>query len=119
LTQEPRLLLLDEPSSHLDLKYQIEIFSLLKELQQMLNLGYIRKRNDGILELTINKIAEIKEFVAIVKPFSLFKCRQLELLERIIDAKKKIENGDDFRALLKLVDAYRELNYSKKRLVHP
>ena len=92
---------------------------MLKELQQMLNLGYIRKRNDGILELTINKIAEIKEFVAIVKPFSLFKCRQLELLERIIDAKKKIENGDDFRALLKLVDAYRELNYSKKRLVHP
>ena len=92
---------------------------MLKELQQILDLGYIRKRNDEILELTINKIAEIIEFIAIVKPYSIFKRKQLELLERIIDAKKKVENENDFKALLKLVDTYRELNYSKKRLVRP
>ena len=87
----------------------------LKELQSILNLGYIRRRNDGILELTINKIAEIKECIAIVKPFSLFKRKQLELMERIIKVKEKIEDENDFEALLKLVDTYRELNYSKKR----
>ena len=92
---------------------------VLKELQRMLNLGYIRTRNDGILELTINKIAEIKEFITIVKPFSLFKKKQLKLMEQIIDVKKRIENKNDFEALLKLVDAYRELNYSKKRKVRP
>ena len=92
---------------------------MLKELQQMLNLGYIRKRNDGIHELTINKIAEIKKFVRIVKPYSRFKRRQLELLECILDAKQKVEREEDFNALLQLVDSYRALNYSKKRLVRP
>jgi iron complex transport system ATP-binding protein len=32
LTQEPRVLLLDEPTSHLDINYQIEIMELLKHL---------------------------------------------------------------------------------------
>jgi len=32
LTQEPKVLLLDEPTSHLDIKYQIEIMELLKRL---------------------------------------------------------------------------------------
>ena len=32
LTQEPKILLLDEPTLHLDLNHQIEIMSLLKEL---------------------------------------------------------------------------------------
>lgn len=32
LCQEPRLLLLDEPTSHLDIGYQIQILTLLKEL---------------------------------------------------------------------------------------
>lgn len=32
LTQEPRVLLLDEPTSHLDINYQIEIMGLLKRL---------------------------------------------------------------------------------------
>lgn len=32
LAQQPKLLLLDEPVSHLDIKYQLEIMSLLKEL---------------------------------------------------------------------------------------
>jgi len=34
LAQEPRILLLDEPTSHLDLKYQIEILELLKSFSR-------------------------------------------------------------------------------------
>lgn len=36
LTQEPRILLLDEPTSHLDINYQIEILDLIKELSKRL-----------------------------------------------------------------------------------
>ena len=32
LTQQPQVLILDEPTSHLDIKYQIEILSLVKDL---------------------------------------------------------------------------------------
>lgn len=36
LTQGPRILLLDEPTSHLDINYQIEILDLIKELSKKL-----------------------------------------------------------------------------------
>lgn len=39
LCQEPRLLLLDEPTSHLDIGYQIQILTLLKELNVQKNLS--------------------------------------------------------------------------------
>ncbi len=88
-----------------------------EQLHKIINLGYIRTRNDGILELTINKIADIQEFIEIVRPYTLFKKRQIELLEKIILAKNSIKSVTDFNGLLKLVDLYREFNYSKKRKV--
>jgi len=66
LTQEPRLLLLDEPSSHLDLKYQIEIFSLLKELQQKKNLTLISVLHD------IHLTKEFSEEILFLKNYTLF-----------------------------------------------
>jgi len=41
LAQEPRILLLDEPTSNLDVCYQIEIMNLLKELVKKLGLTII------------------------------------------------------------------------------
>jgi iron complex transport system ATP-binding protein len=38
LAQEPEILLLDEPTAHLDLHYEIEIFQILKALNQQENL---------------------------------------------------------------------------------
>ena len=34
LAQEPKIILLDEPTAHLDLKYQVEIFDLVRQLNQ-------------------------------------------------------------------------------------
>lgn len=87
----------------------------LRQLHRMINIGYIRRRKDGILELTINRIDEIKEFLEIVEPFSIFKKKQIILMKKIVSSKEKIENEEDFKSLLELVDSYRELNYSKKR----
>jgi len=85
------------------------------KLCELIGYGRMRIRKDGILEYTINKIDDIKEFLKSVYPFVILKKKQIELMIEIIEKKKKVENKSDFASLLKLVDSYRELNYSKKR----
>jgi intein/homing endonuclease len=88
-----------------------------EELCSLIKLGYIRERNDGILEYTINKMDNIREFLSLVEPFVILKKKQIVLMKKILELKKKVENQKDFRALMKLIDTFRELNYSKKRKV--
>ena len=88
-----------------------------EEICSLINLGYIRTRKDGILEYTINKIDNILEFLSIVEPFVILKRKQVALMKQIIGQKRKIEQQSDFTALLKLIDSFRELNYSKRRKV--
>lgn len=46
LTQEPKIILLDEPTSHLDINHQVEILSLLKRLNRENNLTIISVFHD-------------------------------------------------------------------------
>ncbi|OGN19080.1 MAG: hypothetical protein A3I32_00800 [Candidatus Yanofskybacteria bacterium RIFCSPLOWO2_02_FULL_45_10] len=89
--------------------------SKFEEICSLINLGYIRTRKDGILEYTINKIDSILEFISMVEPFVILKRKQIALMKQILEQKNKIEKEEDFAAMLKLVDSFRELNYSKKR----
>lgn len=90
---------------------------LFQEFYRFLNLGLIRKRNDGVMEITINRLAEILQLIEIVKPYTRLKRKQVELLEQILEAKQRVEDQKSFRNLLRLIDGYRSLNYSKKRNV--
>lgn len=58
---------------------------------------------------------DIKNFLESVYPFVILKKKQTELMLKIIEQKDRVENKNDFESLLKLVDSYRDLNYSKKR----
>ncbi len=46
LAQQPRLLLLDEPTSHLDIKYQIEILELIQQLNRTTGVTVIAAMHD-------------------------------------------------------------------------
>jgi hypothetical protein len=86
-----------------------------EKLCSLINLGYIRERKDGILEYTINRVDNIRNFLEMVQPFAVLKKEQVKLMIRILNLKKKVENHQDFQKLMKLIDSFRELNYSKKR----
>jgi hypothetical protein len=88
-----------------------------EKLCSMINLGYMRIRKDGILEYIIGKQENIIKFVNLVESFVILKKLQIVLLKKIIVTKSKVENKKDFEALAKLIDTFRELNYSKNRKV--
>ena len=46
LAQEPRLLLLDEPTSHLDIKYQVDILELIQRLNRELGVTVVASMHD-------------------------------------------------------------------------
>jgi iron complex transport system ATP-binding protein len=61
LAQEPKLLLLDEPTSHLDLKHQIEVVKILRRLART-GLTVIATFHDLNLALNFcDRIAIMKE----------------------------------------------------------
>ena len=90
---------------------------LFTEFHVFLKLGLMRKRKDGVMEITVGRIAEILQLIGIVRPYTRLKRKQLELLEKILETKRSVEDEKGFSNLLKLIDGYRDLNYSKKRNV--
>ena len=83
----------------------------------IVGLGIFRERKDGILEYSINRTDNLKLFLALVKPFLILKKKQAELMLKILAKKEKVKNHKDFEILARLVDSFRELNYSKKRKI--
>ena len=88
-----------------------------EQLCSMINLGYMRIRKDGILEYIIGKQENITKFINLVEPYVILKELQVKLIKKIIIAKNSVQNKEDFEVVMKLVDTFRELNYSKKRKV--
>ena len=86
-----------------------------REIIDLIQMGHTRERSDGICEHIISRIDEIRTMLKLVKPFVILKRKQVALMEQILDQKEKVKNQEDFRALAELIDAFRELNYSKKR----
>src|SRR5690606_13405177 len=46
LAQQPKLLLLDEPTSHLDIQHQVELLSLLRNLNKTIGLSVLTVLHD-------------------------------------------------------------------------
>jgi iron complex transport system ATP-binding protein len=66
LAQKPRILLMDEPTTHLDIKHQIEVMELLKKLNKEDGLTVI------IISHDLNLIARYVEFVVLLDKGKIF-----------------------------------------------
>ena len=70
LLQEAGLILLDEPLANLDIKYQLDLLRLLKELQEKKNISIIMALHDINIAMQFSKVMLIKEgkFLSIGSP---------------------------------------------------
>ncbi|MDD2251258.1 MAG: LAGLIDADG family homing endonuclease [Candidatus Cloacimonetes bacterium] len=91
---------------------------LFKEVYSLINFGYLRKRKDGILEYTIGKVEDIKNFLEMIGPYLILKRKQAILMLKILEKKELVKSESDFEKLMNLIDKFRDLNYSKKRKKH-
>ena len=89
--------------------------NVFEKLCSMIKLGYLRERKDGILEYIIGKTDAIRTFLRLVSPYLLLKKEQATLMSKILDSKEDVKDEKDFAEVAKLIDRFRELNYSKKR----
>ncbi|MEA3317242.1 MAG: ABC transporter ATP-binding protein [Bacteroidota bacterium] len=67
LTQEPSLLLLDEPTSHLDISHQVQILNLIQELTHELGLTVIMVIHD------LNLASEYCDYLVLMNEGALYK----------------------------------------------
>ena len=87
----------------------------IEYLYNSLNMGYIRERNDGMLELTIKSTKDVKLLLTLIRPFLLMKKPQADLVLEIIVLLDSIKTDLDFLEVCKLIDKFMILHDSKKR----
>lgn len=86
LTQEPHILLLDEPISHLDIKYQMDILKLCKSLNQEKNLTIVTTLHDINLALRFSDYIILMnkgEIVNMGKPFDVLTSDSIKMVYEV------------------------------------
>lgn len=91
--------------------------NFLKKLRDSAGVGYLRKRKDGIVEWIIGDEQSQLDLAKTLLPFSKLKKKQLRLLSEIIYQKREISSASKFIDLCRLIDKFKQLNYSKKRTI--
>ena len=92
-----------------------EILEWLKSLFG--GVGCLRNRKTGISDYTIVDATEVKRILLLLQPYVRLKKKQIELGLEIFNKIENKESNEDFLEICKLVDKFKELNYSKKRTI--
>lgn len=100
LLQGAGLLLLDEPLANLDIKYQIELLRLLRELQEKRDIAVIMALHDVNIALQFEKIFLIKEG-RILGTGSPDKVLTKDLLKQAFDVEVEVKKLDSGGAYIK------------------
>lgn len=95
----------------------ISFFEWLKV--QFDDVGYIRKRNDGMCEYTIVGVSDVTKVLRLLSPYLRLKKKQaevaLDVLSQMPGSGRKMKKETLLRLAVE-VDRFIELNYSKKRV---
>ncbi len=94
---------------------QVKILEWLKEI---FGVGYIRHRKTGISDYVIVESKEVKQLLTSIQPYVRLKKEHVELGLEIIDKLENKKSNEDFLEICKLVDKFKDLNYSKKRTIN-
>lgn len=88
----------------------------LMNIHNMLGVGYVRDRNDGVVEYIIGDVASIKYVLHSLLPYLSLKEQQAQIMLKILQKKERVKTAHDFLGLCELIDLFKKLNYSKRRV---
>lgn len=94
-----------------------EFAEILEWLKEIFGAGYIRHRKTGISDYTIVDSKEVKKILSLLQPYVKLKKKQVELGLEIFNKLENKKSNKDFLDICKLVDKFKQLNYSKKRTI--
>ena len=89
----------------------------LERVRKMIGAGYIRERNDGMVEYVIGDVTTMVSLLTQISPFLVFKKKQAQMFLRIVRKKAGVKTKKDFISLAEMIDKLERLNYSKKRRI--
>jgi len=90
---------------------------ILNWLKQIFGVGYIRHRKTGISDYTVVESKEVKKILILLQPYVKLKKKQVELGLKILEKLENKKSDEDFLEICKLVDKFKDINYSKKRKI--
>ena len=88
---------------------------ILEWLKEIFGVGYIRHRKTGISDYTIVEPKEVYRILKLLQPYVKLKKKQVEIGIEILNKLESEKSKENFLEICKLVDKFKELNYSKKR----
>ena len=88
---------------------------ILEWFKEQFESGYIRHRKTGISDYTIVESKKVKEILSLLQPYVKLKKKQIDLGLEIFEKLENKKSNKDFLEICKLVDKFKDLNYSKKR----
>lgn len=88
-------------------------------MREILGIGYISSRKDGMTELRINGFASVRQVLTLLRPYIRFKTIQADALLRaclILESKKIRELCEvELRELVDLIFVIKEQNYKSSQ----
>jgi iron complex transport system ATP-binding protein len=94
LAQNPRMMLLDEPTAALDLKYQVQILSILKNLNTAHNMTLVMAMHDlNLASIFCNRLILLNEG-QIVRDGTPEQVLKKDILEQVYDIEVELDYKD-------------------------